>query len=171
MKRLRPVLFGVGILVGVAVGCGLVRKFRTSASDGSWFALFGETTAKVVSEHLTKADATAVFGAVTLDLREARIDKEATVDALALFGGVEVLIPRRWRLALSGTPVFGAVEDKTSPDEKLPADGPVLNVTAAAVFGGVAVANEPGEAARRKAKSRRPGPTPREPQHHYSRLR
>ena len=153
MKRLRPALLGFGILVGVAVGCGLFRKYRASASDGSWLALFGETTAKVVSEQLTKADATAVFGAVTLDLREAWIDEEATVDALALFGGVEVLIPRRWRLALSGTPIFGAVEDKTSPDEKLPADAPVLNLTAAAVFGGVAVANEPGEAARRKATS------------------
>jgi hypothetical protein len=153
MKRIRPAVLGFGILVGVAVGCALVRKFRTSASDGSWFALFGETTAKVGSDQLTTVDATAVFGAVNLDLREARIDEEATVDALALFGGVEVLIPKRWRLALSGTPIFGAVEDKTSPDEALPADAPVLNLTATAVFGGVAVANEPGQAARRKAKA------------------
>ncbi|TCN31165.1 pyruvate flavodoxin/ferredoxin oxidoreductase-like protein [Kribbella orskensis] len=42
-------------------------------------------------------------------------------------------------------------EDKTSSAEMLPADAPVLNLNAAAVFGGLAVANEPGEAARRKA--------------------
>ena len=84
-------------------------------------------------------------------MREARIDGEATVDCFALFGGVEVLIPKRWRLALSGTPIFGVVEDKTSQDGTCRADAPVLNVNAVALFGGVAVANEPGEATRRKA--------------------
>lgn len=150
MKRLRPVLLGLGVVFGVAVGFGLIRKYGAPARDGSSFAMFGETKTRVLSEHLTSADATAVFGAVTLDLRDAQIDDEATVGAFALFGGVEVLMPKVWRLALSGTPIFGGIEDKTSADEKPPAGAPVLNVNAVAVFGGVAVANEPGEATRRK---------------------
>ena len=155
MKRLRPVLLGLGVVVGVAVGFGLFRKYGASTGDSSSFAMFGETETNVLSEHLTAAAATAVFGAVTLDLRDARVDDEATVDTAALFGGVEVLIPKRWRLALSGIPVFGGVEDKTTPDENLPTDAPLLNVNALAVFGGVAVANEPGEATRRKAAHRK----------------
>ncbi|WP_406047167.1 hypothetical protein [Kribbella sp. NBC_00889] len=151
MKWIRPVLLGLGVVVGIAVGFGLFRKYAASTGDSSSFAMFGETKTKVLSENLTDAAATAVFGAVTLDLRDAHIDDEATVDTVALFGGVEVLIPRRWRLALSGTPVFGGVEDKTTPDDNLPVDAPVLNVSALAVFGGVAVANEPGEVTRRKA--------------------
>ncbi len=151
MKRLRPVLLGLGVVAGVAVGIGLFRKYGAPAGNSGSFAMFGGTTTRILSEHLTGATATAVFGGVTLDLREARIDDEATVDAFALFGGVEVLIPKRWRLALSGTPIFGGVEDKTSPDTMLPTDAPVLIVNAKAVFGGVVIGNEPGEAGRRKA--------------------
>ncbi|WP_405067631.1 cell wall-active antibiotics response protein [Kribbella sp. NBC_01510] len=150
-RRLRPILLGLGVVVGVAVGFGLFRKYGGRARDASSFAMFGET--KTTVEHLTSADATAVFGAVTLDLREAQIDEEATVDCFALFGGIDVLVPKRWRLALSGTPIFGGVEDKTSQDEPLPAEAPVLLVNAVAMFGGVAVANEPGDATLR-AKGR-----------------
>ena len=152
-KRLRPILIGLGVVVGVAVGFGLSRKYGGRTRDASSFAMFGET--KTMVRHLTSADATAVFGAATLDLREAQIDEEATVDCFALFGGVEVLMPKRWRLALSGTPIFGGVEDKTSQDDPLPAEAPVLLVNAVAMLGGVAVANEPGDATRRKAAAMR----------------
>ena len=152
-KRLRPILIGLGVVVGVAVGFGLSRKYGGRTRDASSFAMFGET--KTMVRHLTSADATAVFGAATLDLREAQIDEEATVDCFALFGGVEVLMPKRWRLALSGTPIFGGVEDRTSQDDPLPAEAPVLLVNAVAMFGGVAVANEPGDATRRKAAAMR----------------
>jgi hypothetical protein len=147
MKRLRATLLGLGVVVGAAVGFGLFRKYAGRAGGVSSFAMFGET--KTMVQDLTSADATAVFGAVTLDLREARIDKEATVDCFALFGGIEVLIPQRWRLALSGTPIFGGIEDKTSQDDPLLTEAPVLSVNAAAMFGGVVVANQPAEATHR----------------------
>lgn len=149
MKRLRATLLGLGVVVGAAVGFGLLRKYLGPVGDTSSFAMFGETKTVVPAERLTTADATAVFGAVTLDLREARVDNEATVDCFALFGGIEVLVPKRWRLALSGTPIFGGVEDKTSQDEPVPAGAPVLFVNAVAIFGGVAVANQPTEATHR----------------------
>jgi len=95
MKRLRATLLGVGAVVGVAVGWGLCGKYGGRAGDIRSFAMFGETKTMVQSEHLTSADATAVFGAATLDLREAQVDEEAKVDCFALFGGVEVLVPKR----------------------------------------------------------------------------
>ena len=38
-------------------------------------------------------------------------------------------------------PIFGGFEDKTSAEAELAADAPVLNVRAAAIFGGVDVKN------------------------------
>src|SRR6266511_2459578 len=52
--------------------------------------------------------------AVGVELREAHIDGEATVDAFALFGGVDILVPKDWRVSLSGTPILGGYEDKTT---------------------------------------------------------
>ncbi|MFI7063600.1 hypothetical protein ACIBL3_21625 [Kribbella sp. NPDC050124] len=151
MRRIRVVLVASAVVVGTAVGYGLFRKFRAPARDAAAWAMFGEATTKVLSGRLSRADATAVFGASTLDLRDAEIDAEADIDAVALFGGVEVLLPARWRLALSGTSVFGGVEDLSGSADRLPADAARLNLHAVAVFGGVTVANEPGAAARRKA--------------------
>ena len=56
-KRLRPILLGLGVVVGVAVGFGLFRKYGGRARDASSFAMFGET--KTMVEHLTGADATS----------------------------------------------------------------------------------------------------------------
>jgi hypothetical protein len=153
MKRLRPILIAWGVVFGIALGFGLCRKYGARAREGSSVALFGETRTKDVSPHLTRADATAVFGAVTLDLREAQIDDEATVDALALFGGVEVLVPKRWRLSLSGRPIFGGFDDRTRSEPVPPPDAPILKVNGLAVFGGVVVANEPAEVSRRSSRS------------------
>ena len=57
---------------------------------------------------------TAVFGGVTLDLRGAELDPAgASINATAAFGGVEILVPKGWRISVRSTPIFGGVEDKT----------------------------------------------------------
>lgn len=89
-----------------------------------------------------------MFGGATLDLREAALQPGARVDALALFGGVEVIVPVGWRVELSGLPIFGGYSDKTSGQHLLPPDSPVLSMVATALFGGVEVKNpEPAKRA------------------------
>ena len=137
-------LFGPVLLTGIrlVVLSGLWHRRRAEDARGEdSLAMFGATKIKDRSEHFTHADVSAVFGGATLDLREAHVDHEASVDALALFGGVDVLVPKGWRVALAGTPILGGCEDKTEGDGELPADAPVLNVHATAIFGGVDVKN------------------------------
>jgi len=137
-------LFGPVLLtgIGLVVLSGLWHRRRADDAHGEdSLAMFGATKIKDRSEHFTHADVSAVFGGATLDLRRAHVDHEASVDALALFGGVDVLVPKGWRVALAGTPILGGCEDKTEGDGELPADAPVLNVHATAIFGGVDVKN------------------------------
>ena len=143
-------LFGPALLIvfGLAVLFGVSRSYGHGRGEDSSFAMFASTKVKDRSEHLTRTDATAIFGGVTLDLREAHIDQEATVDATALFGGVDILVPVGWRVSMTGTPILGGFEDKTTSNGFLPPDAPVLKVNAIAIFGGVDVANRPGDAAR-----------------------
>ena len=58
-----------------------------------------------------------------------------------MFGGVDVVVPEGWRVALDGTPIFGGCEDKTGGDGHVTADAPVLRVHATAIMGGVDVKN------------------------------
>jgi hypothetical protein len=132
------------VLVGIAVLAGLARN-RTAdpATARTPVVMFSGATTRERSAHLHRTDVSAVFGGATLDLREAHIDDKATVDAFALFGGVQVLVPKEWRVSLGGLPFMGGFDDKTSGGGDLPPDAPLLTVNATAIFGGVEVANEP----------------------------
>ncbi len=136
-------LFGpvVLIVIGLVVLSGLWRR-RVEEPRENAIVMFGGTKIKDRSEHFKHAEVSAIFGGATLDLREAHVDREASVEALALFGGVDVLVPKGWRVALGGTPILGGCEDKTEGDGELPADAPVLKVHATAIFGGVDVKNK-----------------------------
>jgi len=126
--------------VGIAVLIGLRRHHGARTP----IAMFGGAVTKERSEHLRHADVSAIFGGATLDLREAHIDADADIDAFALFGGVDVLVPEGWRVSVGGLPFMGGIEDKTgNGDRTLPDDAPVLTVNGTALFGAVVVANRP----------------------------
>ena len=132
------------ILIGGAILIGFARNHTAAHLDRREpIAVFSGTKTVDRSEHLNHTDVTAVFGGATLDLREAHIDQVASVDAFALFGGVQVLVPKDWRVSVGGLPLFGGYDDKTTSNGSLPADAPLLKINATAIFGGVEVANEP----------------------------
>jgi predicted membrane protein len=86
---------------------------------------------------------TAVFGGVTLDLRSARLAPDgASINATAAFGGIEILVPRGWRITIRSTPIFGGAEDKTDRTTPPADDAPTLRIDAVCVFGGVDVKHE-----------------------------
>ncbi|HET9249803.1 MAG TPA: LiaF domain-containing protein [Actinomycetota bacterium] len=137
-------LFGPVLLVviGLVILSGLWHRRVEAGDRENRVVMFGGTKIKERSEHFSHADVSAIFGGATLDLREAHIDREASVDALALFGGVDVVVPEGWRVALGGTPIFGGCEDKTEGNAELDDGAPLLRVHATAVFGGVGVKNQ-----------------------------
>lgn len=105
-------------------------------------AVLGAAETRNRSPHFRHANVSAVFGGATLDMRDAQLDPGATVDALALFGGVDVIVPPGWRVELGGLPIFGGYDDKTAGHGNVPPDAPVLKVAATAIFGGVDVKNK-----------------------------
>jgi energy-coupling factor transporter transmembrane protein EcfT len=102
-------------------------------------AVFGASRGRNRSPHFRHANVSGIFGGATLDLSHAHPDPGARVDAFALFGGADVLVPPGWRISLGGLPLFGGYEDRTKGDGELPLDAPELKVSATAIFGGVTV--------------------------------
>lgn len=136
-------------VLAIAVGAWLLltalrRRPRdaSTSESGTTVALLGGSETRSRSQHFEHADVAAVLGGATLDLREARVVPGARVDAFALFGGVEVIVPDDMRVTLHGLPLFGGLDDKTSGNGTLTDDAPVLDVRATALFGGVEVKNK-----------------------------
>ena len=109
----------------------------TSNHDGDFdvAAVFAGRRIASTADPLQHGNAIAVFGSVELDLAAARIDDRATLELVAVFGGVEVRVPPGWRVELDGPAIFGGLDNHVPP---LPdAAAPTLRITATAIFGGV----------------------------------
>ena len=82
----------------------------------------------------------AFFGGFKIDLSRAEIEGERTVlDATAIFGGGEIIIPEWWKVSVEGLGIFGGYVDKTRHVPR--PDRPVKTVVVrgAAIFGGIEV--------------------------------
>ena len=133
-----PVLviaFGLSVLMG---------QFRSAVreTDDAFtgaFAAFGGVEKRNTSKQFAGADLTAMFGGTELDLRDAEItDRPAQVNAVALFGGVEVVVPREWNVRMDVLPVLGGAADDRARTERRNEDLDLI-VTGFAAFGGVSV--------------------------------
>ncbi|MBQ8508342.1 MAG: hypothetical protein IJ493_00350 [Clostridia bacterium] len=126
------------------VGLGFAVIFRGKLSGKSvqgemksHIAVFGGSTPNYNGRPFYGAFATAIFGGVDLKLRDAHIADGAVIDALALFGGVDVLVPFDVNVEVTGIPLFGGIgEPKNRPHKP---DQPTIYVNAVAIFGGVDV--------------------------------
>lgn len=90
----------------------------------------------VVNDSFYGMDGDAVFAGLTIDLRNAKIEQDISIDTMAVFGGVDILLPANVSVKLSDTSLFGGCST-TRPYR--PEDGVVVYVNAIALFGGVEV--------------------------------
>jgi Cell wall-active antibiotics response 4TMS YvqF/Domain of unknown function (DUF5668) len=101
-------------------------------------AIFNAAEETILSESFAGGEVTAVFGGVEVDLRQALpAGQPATINAFALFGGVELKVPAGWQVRRDVIGIFGGTDDsrKQKPDDpNLPTD---LVVTGFALFGGI----------------------------------
>ena len=136
----------------IAVGLVVLLRWRGRAIGGAngvdddtvrATAVFGGPHLVSTSARFRGGWLTAFFGGITLDLRQAQLDPEgASINATAAFGGIEILVPRGWRVTLRSTPIFGGTDDKTDRSVPPPDDAPTLRVDAVTVFGGLEVKHE-----------------------------
>jgi hypothetical protein len=83
--------------------------------------------------------AVAVMGGVELDFRRAELESaETEVMAVAVMGGVAIVVPEGWNVRVDGFAVMGGNDEKVRRDRFVPG-APSLHVRAYALMGGVSV--------------------------------
>ena len=104
----------------------LLALFGSDERSGRW----------VVPERLP---ATAVFGEVKLDLRQALLQRRAaTVAVTALFGNVSIMVPEGVQVRLTGPAILGSKSSKVrNPAGPANPDAPVIEVRCFILFGTV----------------------------------
>jgi len=128
------------ILVGARFLMG--RRWEKTGfekGDANAHVMFSGIDRKV-SGPFTVGDASAWFGGVKLDMREAQFADQAELSVFAAFGGIDLWVPKHVRVNTKVLPLFGGSDDKTTPNADAKA---ILTVRGTAMFGGVSIKNGP----------------------------
>jgi len=146
LRELNIVTFNVWSLVWpviiIAVGVSVLVNRSSSHKNAhkkdidEANALLSGNSIKNESKNYKGGNTSAIMGGVDIDLRDAIIKDEATLNVFAFWGGISLKVPEGWIVKSKITPVAGGVEIKTKPAGK---DAPVLYLVGDVIMSGVEV--------------------------------
>ena len=82
---------------------------------------------------------TAVFGGLKCDLSNAVITENVVVNATAIFGGIDIIVPRDMPVRVESTCIFGGVSNKAKEVFAADEHVPTIYINSTCLFGGVEV--------------------------------
>ena len=129
---------GLWILVRPAWHPDKKKVPESTADDLNISQVFSSSSRKIESRNFRGGKADVVFGSAEIDLRGAKLaGGQATLVLSAVFGGIEVTVPREWQVVLEGTPVLGSIESHKQVAGAAPTE--TLTIKGSAVFGSIEV--------------------------------
>lgn len=130
------------------------NRIGGKATSAFAFAMMGGFQRKgswVVAEEFNSV---AVMGGGELDLREARFaGPVVTIRAIAIMGGIEIVVPEDAEVHISGIGIMGGFEQNAAGAGSPGA--PRINITGVAFWGGVSVKRKPTQEEMRQRKLER----------------
>ena len=132
------VLIGLSLIFGSKTNFNVKEKTKCldSSDTEAIVATFGEQNVSKSGEKFEKANINAIFGAVKLDLRDSKLEKETIIGAVAIFGGIEILVPKDCIVKVKGTPIFGGISNERKNNEEAKK---TIYIEGYAVFGGIEI--------------------------------
>lgn len=132
------------VLIGTNLVLGALRRPRAEQIEAeevvNSFAVWSGIERKVGSPNFQGGDLTAIMGGCEIDLRDSKIvDGTPTLHVFAFWGGIDVVVPKEWRVDFRVLPLLGGAGDETRSPES--AQAPTLVVRGMAIMGGVDVKN------------------------------
>lgn len=103
-------------------------------------AVFGSASVHPVGHVSGKVTGFAMFGSTTIDLRDADLADGTEIQATALWGGVDIIVPMDARVKVVAVPIFGGVRQPSAPTGD---DGPTVTVRAVAWCAGIGIRRKP----------------------------
>ena len=134
-------------MVVVFVGLGMLfrrpkkgPKAAPSIPDSgvpTYTAVFSSVRAENSSDNYRGAYVTSVFGSAEIDLSAVTVLANAATNPVAVFAGIEIIVPHGVNVTTTGTPFFGDIENNAdkSKDPSLP----TLHFNCTAVFGNITI--------------------------------
>lgn len=92
------------------------RKNSNTKFVPFYYAFFGSTEEKIETK-FSGGYTKLVFGYLSLDLRNAKIEKNSTLKVLSIFGETDILVPENTEVITSNTNILGGTENLKKSNE------------------------------------------------------
>lgn len=136
------IAIGVKLIFGKSITFPASVQESFTKYDGhkyTYSAVFGANSSKPTIDYVN-GEASAVFGAVELNFREFDAVCDIYLKASAVFGGVEIFVPRNVKVVISSNNFLGGTDDTTDHRDDVSKQYSMY-IQADAVFGGVEIKN------------------------------
>ncbi len=131
------IVVGLSIMFNEVIKRKVTEKVnKTNPNENSIIATFSEQKVNFDNQEFEKTDIEAIFGGASIDLRKANLKDETAIKAVAIFGGVDILLPQDVNVKVKSVPIFGGVSNKISNNND---NKKTVYIEATAVFGGVTI--------------------------------
>ena len=138
------------ILPIILIAIGLKFIFRNTFNKGfinakklhtdgalDYTAVFSSQNVVYPNMEFKGAESTAVFGGVSLNIRDAIINEDIVINATAVFGGIDIFVPDNVKVVVSSVPIFGGTSNKKN--NNVSESAPTIFLNSTCIFGGVDV--------------------------------
>ena len=113
-----------------------IKKLNKNLNkDDAIAAVFSGQKLNFDKEEFKGKNLDAVFGGIDLDLRGAKITSDVVINASAIFGGIDIIVPENVKIKIKSNAIFGGVSDKTKKKE----GKHTIYINATGIFGGVEI--------------------------------
>lgn len=112
------------------------RNKESNNKNASHCAAFSGLDLDFSGEDFKGTDLTAVFGGIDCDISRSIINEDIVINAEAIFGGVDIIVPPDVNVKIKSTSIFGGASKGKKADVE---NAPTVYVNATCIFGGVEV--------------------------------
>lgn len=131
------ILIGLKMILGTTNNKKIKELQQNASKKPNCFAAFSGQKMSFEGQVFDGAELNAVFGAVSLDLTGAIIETDCLVNATAIFGGVNIVVPDGVNVKITSNSVFGGASDKRH--KRAIENAPTVYINATCLFGGAEI--------------------------------
>ena len=141
LKLLLPVILviiGVSYIVKEIFGNKIKKKIEElniKGSDEVNQAIFSSQKINYDKEEFKGTNVEAIFGGIKVDLRGAIIKEDISINANAVFGGIEIYVPKDINVVVTSSCIFGGIDNKVSKKENVK----TIYINGRCAFGGIEI--------------------------------
>lgn len=134
------VVIGVSFIFKTTMGSKTRKEIKiivdkNNTAKEEYCSTFSSQNLNFDGQEFKGTGVSAVFGGIKIDLTGAVITEDVVINASAVFGGVDIIVPTEYNVKVDSNSIFGGVSTKRSTK---PIEGaPTVYVNATCVFGGV----------------------------------